>query len=236
MASSPRITPAMKRDALASSPFFQPMRAEELDAVVAHSTDRRVPRNTVIFEKGDEGHSMMAVLAGRVRVGSTSSEGKELTHRVIGPGEIFGEIALLDGKPRTAHAVAIEDTTLMVVERRTFLPLLLHHEGMVERLLGVLCDRIRRTTTAIEDIALFDLPVRLARLICKLADESGQPMPGGGVRIAVKLSDRDLANLVASTRESVNKQISAWRKIGAVTRDGGFLVVRDRAGLSRLAE
>ncbi len=232
---SPRITPAMKRDALASSPFFQPMRAEELDAVVAHSTDRRVPRNTVIFNRGDEGHSMMAVLAGRVRVGSTSSEGKELTHRVIGPGEIFGEVALLDGKPRTAHAVAIEDTTLMVVERRTFLPLLLHHEGMVERLLGVLCDRIRRTTTAIEDIALFELPVRLARLICKLADESGKPVPGG-VRIEVKLSDTELARLVASTRESVNKQISAWRKIGAVEREGRHLVVRDRPALSRLVE
>ena len=87
---SPKITTGMKRDALASCPFFQPMRPEELDAMVSQSTERRVARNAVIFEKGDEGHSLLAVLAGQVRVGSISAEGKEVTHRVFGSGEIFG--------------------------------------------------------------------------------------------------------------------------------------------------
>ncbi len=237
MAPSFRITPAMKRDALLSSPFFRPMRAAELDEIIAHASDRRVTRGTRLFEKGDEGSSMMAVLAGRIRVGSLSPDGREITHNVIGPGEIVGEIALLDGKPRTAHAIAVEDTTLMVVERRHFLPLLMRHEGMVERLLVVLCDRLRRTTLAVEEIALFDVPARLARVICTLAQDAGRALPdGAGVRIDVKLSQRDLATLVASTRESVNKQLKVWRDSGAVSLQAGYLVLHDAAALRRLFE
>jgi CRP-like cAMP-binding protein len=231
---APRVTAQMKRDALASCPFFQPMRTEDLDAMVAQSQERRVARNTTIFERGDEGSSLMAVLAGRVRVGSTSPEGKEVTHRVIGPGGIFGEIALLDGKPRSAHAIAGEDTTLMVLERRTFLPMLMRDEGMLGRLLGVLCERLRQTTLAVEEIALADVGARLARAIVRLAEEYGRPVPQDGLRIGLKLSDRDLANLVASTRESVNKQISAWRRSGVVTRDGSYLVILDQKRLRAL--
>ncbi len=206
------------------------MRAQEIDEIVAHASERRVSRGTRVFERGDEGQSMMAVLAGRIRVGSLSPEGREVTYNLIGPGEIFGEIALLDGKPRTAHAVAVEDTTLMTVERRHFLPLLMRHEGMVERLLVVLCDRLRRTTLAMEEIALFDLPARLARVLCKMAEDAGRPLPTGGVRIDVKLSQRDLATLVASTRESVNKQLKVWRDSGAVSLQAGYLVLHDASG------
>lgn len=204
--------------------------------MVSQSTERRVARNAVIFEKGDEGHSLLAVLAGQVRVGSISAEGKEVTHRVFGSGEIFGEIALLDGKPRSAHAVASEDTTLLVLERRTFLPLLMRNEGMLSRLLGVLCDRLRQTTLAVEEIALADLPARLARTICRQADEHGRRTPEGAVRLSLKLSDTDLANMVASRRETVNKQISAWRKAGLLTRDGRYLVILDGSRLRRLFE
>ncbi len=227
----------MKRDALLSSPFFRPMHPNELDEIVAHASERRVARGTRIFEKGDEGHSMMAVMAGRVRVGSFSPEGREVTYNVIGPGEIFGEIALLDGKPRTAHAVAVEDTTLMIVERRHFLPLLMRHEGMVERLLVVLCERLRRTTVAMEEIALFELPARLARVLCDLAADAGRRLPdGAGLRIDVKLSQRDLATLVASTRESVNKQLKVWRDSGAVSIEAGYIVLHHPEVLRRLFE
>jgi CRP-like cAMP-binding protein len=227
----------MKRDALLSSPFFRPMRPAELDEIVAHASDRRVLRGVRVFERGDEGSSMMAVLAGRIRVGSVSPDGREITHNVIGPGEIFGEIALLDGKPRTAHAVAVEDTTLMVVERRHFLPLLVRHEGMVERLLVVLCDRLRRTTLAVEEIALFDMPARLARVICSLAREAGRPLPdGSGVRIDVKLSQTDLGRLVGNARESVNKQLKVWRDSGILSMDGRYLVLHRPEALQRLFE
>ena len=224
----PRTGSTMKREALLASPFFRPMSVAELDEIVAFASERRYPKGTFIFHKNDEGSSMMAVLAGRVRIGNVSLDGKEVMLNVIGPGEIFGEIALLDGKPRSADAVALEDTTLMVVERRHFLPFLLRNEGMVQRLLTVLCDRLRRTSLALEEIALFDLPARLAHVLAKLAEDYGRPIPrenGGGIRIDLKLSQRDLSTLVASSRESVNKQLRIWRASGAIDQRDGHLVV-----------
>jgi CRP-like cAMP-binding protein len=227
---------ATRREVMLASPFFQAMRPEELDAILGFASERRCARGSTIFLKGDPGSSMMAVLSGRVRVGNISQEGKELTLNVIGPGEIFGEIALLDGKPRSADVVAIEDTVLLVVERRHFLPFLLSHASLVERLLVVLCERLRRTSVALEEIALLDLPVRLARLLLKLADDYGRPLPGGGVRIDLKLSQRDLSSLVASSRESVNKQLRAWREDGTVDLREGHLLLLKPANLRLLAD
>jgi CRP-like cAMP-binding protein len=217
---------SLKRDALLSNSLFQSMRGPEIDDVIAHSSERRVPRGALIFSKGDIGSSMMAVLNGRVRVGTQSPDGKEVTLNVIGPGEVFGEIALLDGKPRSADALAIEETLLMVVERKNFIPLLMRHEGLVERLLVVLCERLRNTSLALEEVALANLPARLARVLCRLAEDYGRPSSDGGVRIEMKLSQRDLANLVASTRESVNKQLRVWRTEGSVSLDAGYLSLR----------
>jgi CRP-like cAMP-binding protein len=229
-----RISRQMKRDTLLASPFFQHMAEPELDEIIAFATERRVPKGSVIFTKGDPGSSMMAVLAGRVRVSAVSADGREVTLNVIGPGEIFGEIALLDGKPRSADCTTLEDSVLMVVERRHFLPFLMRNEGLVDRLLGVLCDRLRRTSLALEEIALFDLQARLARLLMKLSQDYGRPLPGGGVRIDLKLSQRDLATLVASSRETVNKQLRGWREQGVVEQSAGYLVVKDSAALTRL--
>ncbi len=229
-----RISRQMKRDALLASPFFQHLSAEELDQIIGFASERRVPRGTLIFARGDEGSSMMAVLVGRVRISAVSADGKEVTLNVIGMGEIFGEIALLDGQPRSADATAVEDTVLMVVERRQFLPFLVGSPQLVERMLVVLCDRLRKTSLVLEEIALFDLPERLARLLMKLSSDYGRPAPGGGIRIDLKLSQRDLATLVASTRETVNKQLRGWREKGVVDQVAGYLVVRDANALGRL--
>jgi CRP/FNR family cyclic AMP-dependent transcriptional regulator len=163
-----------KRAALTASPLFQAMKPSELDEIVKLASEQRWPRGATIFQKGDEGSSMMAVLRGRVRVSAVSADGREITLNVISPGEIFGEIALLDGKPRSADASAIEETTLLVVERKQFLPFLKQNDDLYLRLLAVLCDRLRRTSLALEGIALFDLPARIARLLLKLAEDYGR--------------------------------------------------------------
>jgi CRP-like cAMP-binding protein len=170
-----------------------------------------------------------------VRISSVSSDGKEVTLNVINPGEIFGEIALLDGEPRSADANAIEDTLLLVVERRHFVPFLRQNEDLYLRLLAVLCSRLRRTSMALEEIALFDLPVRLARVLLKLAGDYGRTA-GNATRIDLKLSQRDLSNLVAASRESVNKQLRTWRESGAVDMEDGFIVLRQPDELRRLTD
>lgn len=223
----------MKREALLTSPFFNHMKPSELDELIASSRERRVSRGTLIFSKGDPGSFMLAVLSGLIRVGTVSVEGREVTLNVIGPGEIVGEIALLDGKARSADTVAAEDTTMMVIERGVFLPFLLRHEGLVERMLVVLCDRLRRTSTALEDIALFSLQARLAKVLLKLGHDYGRPV-ASGVRIDLKLSQRDLSNLVASSRESVNKQLKVWRDAGMIDLDAGHVVLCDKDALRKL--
>jgi CRP-like cAMP-binding protein len=228
-----RLERSAKRAALLASPLFAAMQPEELDEILKFALDRRARRGQTIFQRGDEGSSLMAVLRGRVRISSVSGDGKELTLNVINPGEIFGEIALLDGQPRSADAVAIEDTVLLVVERRYFLPFLRHKEDLCLRLLAVLCSRLRRTSTALEEIALFDLPVRLARVLLKLAEDYGRP-GSTGTRIDLKLSQRDLSNLVAASRESVNKLLRTWRENGTVELEDGFIVLRRPVGLRAL--
>ncbi len=224
-----------KRAALLTSPLFQAMRPAELDEILKFATERRYRRGQMILQRGDEGSSLMAVLRGRVRISFFSSEGKEVTLNVVNPGEIFGEMALLDGLPRSADATAIEDTLLLVVERRLFLPFLRQNDDLYLRLLSVLCDRLRQTSMALEDLALFDLPVRLARVLLKLAEDYGRPGTAG-TRIDLKLSQRDLSNLVASSRESVNKLLRQWREMGAVDIENGLIVLRQPAELKRLTD
>jgi CRP-like cAMP-binding protein len=211
------------------------MKPDELEEVLKLSSERPVRRGTSLFQKGDAGSSMMAVLAGRVRVSSVSAEGKEITLNVINPGEVFGEIALLDGKPRSADCSAIEESTLLVLERRHFLPFLRRNEDLYLRLLAVLCEKLRRTSMALEDLALFDLPARLARVLLKLASDYGRPV-GKDIRIDFKMSQRDLANLVASSRESVNKQLKVWRDDGVVDLDAGYLILHRPEELRALVE
>ena len=224
-----------KREALRASPLFLAMKPDELDEILKFASEKRFRRGQMIFQRGDNGSALMAVLRGRVRISSVSSDGKEVTLNVINPGEIFGEIALLDGEPRSADANAIEDTLLLVVERRHFLPFLQQNGDLYLRLLAVLCSRLRRTSMALEEIALFDLPVRLARVLLKLAEDYGRSA-SHGTRIDLKLSQRDLSNLVAASRESVNKQLRTWRESGAVDMEDGFLVLRQPDELKRLTD
>ena len=221
------------RSTLLVSRLFKAMRPGELDTVLAMAVDRPVRRGQTIFLKGDAGSSMMAVLSGRVRIGLIAADGKEITLNSIGPGEVFGEIALLDGKPRSADATAAEDGTLLVLERREVLPFLLANPDLMLRLLMVLCDRLRQTSVALEDIALFDLPGRLARVVLKLADDYGRKTESG-VRIEIRLSQKEISTLVAASRESVNKQLGAWRTQGVLGSEGGCLLLRDRAVLEAL--
>ena len=234
-----RIDLSIKREALRSSAFFQAMQAGEVDEIIGFATERRFPRGSTIFNKGDPGTSMMAVLMGRVRVSSVSADGREITLNVIGPGQVLGEIALLDGKPRSADATAAEDTTALVVERRQFMPFVLSHPSTVESLLATLCDRLRRTSLALEEIALFDLSARLARLLLKLSADYGRPVAatdGGGVRIDMKLSQRDMSTLVASSRESVNKQLRLWREDKTIDLVDGYVIVRNARALQATYE
>jgi CRP-like cAMP-binding protein len=195
-----------------------------IDRLLDFTIERQYRDSQVIFQKGDPGTGMMAVLRGRVKISVYSDEGKEVILNIIEPGQIFGEIALLDGKPRTADATAMGSCALLTLERRDFIPFLEGNPKVTIRLLELLCQRVRQTSELVESVALFDLPARMARLLLRMAETYGAPARQQ-VRINFKLPQREMGNLIAATRESVNKQLRAWQEDGVIAVDQGYITI-----------
>jgi CRP-like cAMP-binding protein len=214
-----------QRHILRRSRLFARLNDTDLDAVLAHSTTSRYAAGEQIFAKGDPGSSMMAVLKGRITISTPSSDGRQVVLTVIGEHDVFGEIALIDGKERTADATAAADCELLVVSRRSLLSLLERRPDLAVELLAVLCERLRRTNEQVEDLAFLDLEARLAKALLRLAEESA-----AGVRI----SQRALGELVGGARESVNKHLQDWKRAGVITIEKGSIVIRDPDALAAL--
>lgn len=194
----------------------------------------RYGADEVIFQRGDSGSGMMAVVTGRVKICAHSEDGKELILNLIKPGEVFGEISLIDGEPRTADAVALETSQLLVLDRRDFLRHLEQNPRMAQRLLAILCQRLRRTSAALEESLFLEVPARLARVVLHLAHAYGIPAKAGTC-IDVKLSQGQLGAIAGITRESVNKQLGLWREAGWVSLRNGYLTVAQEGPLAQLA-
>jgi len=170
---------------------------------------------------------------GRVRVSVVSEDGREVTLRVLGAGDVVGEMSLLDGEPCSADVNALEDCALLVIERAQFLHLLRSNSDLCLRLMSFLTRRLRRANAALEDMALLDLPTRLGRLLARLAADYGVPCRSG-TRIEVRLSQKDLRSLVGASREKVNRQIRQWEEEGVLSKDSGRMVVADARALPSL--
>jgi CRP/FNR family cyclic AMP-dependent transcriptional regulator len=223
-----------RRRLLLSSPLFDALPREALDDILLQATEKSVRRGQTVFQKGDEGTYMVAVLSGRIRISATSPEGREITLNMIDAGEVFGDMALLGGKPRSADATALEDSILMVVERRNFLPYLTSSNELALRVIDLLCERLRETSETLGSFAMLDLPGRLAGKLLSLAGEYGKST-NGRIRLDIRLSHTDLGRFVGSSRESVNKQMRAWEEAGVVAREGGRIAVCKPAVLRRIA-
>ncbi|MDG4555217.1 MAG: Crp/Fnr family transcriptional regulator [Candidatus Competibacter sp.] len=227
--------PINKRTALAQHELFSHLEATEREQLLASGVERRFGDGQLIFQRGDSGDGMMLVLRGQVKISIVSDEGKELIFAMTQPGECFGEIALLDGRPRSADAIAVGDCVLFTLARSDFIPFLERHPQIAIRLLAVLCGRVRATSEFIERLAFQHLPVRLARLLLKLAEAHGVITPAG-IRIDQKFSQEEIGCLVATSRESVNKQLRAWRADGLLTVERGYITLLRPALLKRLAQ
>ena len=206
----------------------------ERDQLLALGVERRFNDGHLIFQRGDPGNSMMLVLEGQVRISILSEEGRELIFSMIQPGEFFGEIALLDGQPRSADATAVGKCALFTLMRQDFIAFLERHPRVAIRVMALLCRRIRTLSVLTEQQAFENLPTRLARLLIKLAEVQGVVQPAG-IRIACKLSQQEIGNRIAASRESVNKQLRAWRTQGLLTVERGYITLLQPAVLKRLA-
>jgi CRP-like cAMP-binding protein len=224
-----------KTSILAKHWLLKHLTRDELERLSRHLRVQHHPANEVIFRKGDAGLGMMAVVSGRVKISSGVAPDKEVVLNIIDPGEVFGEIALLDGKSRTADATAMEPTELLVLDRRDFLPMIERHPEVCLRIINVLCERIRHTNEQLEDTLFLLQSARLAKTLVRLAREYGRKT-SDGVKIDIKLSQRELGNLVGMRREGLNRQLSLWRDEGLIAIERGIISVRDVTRLEQAAD
>jgi CRP/FNR family transcriptional regulator, cyclic AMP receptor protein len=227
--------PLTRQDILANHFLLRHLKPEALASIAASATVASHRSNATIFQKGDPGGSMMAVIRGRVKICTYSPDGKELVLNIIDRGGVFGEIAVLDGRPRSADAVTLEATEIMVLERARLMPFLTANADVAARLIEVLCQRLRQTSEALEDALLRDAPARVARGLLRLADAFGKQEPGG-LRLDIRLSQQQLGNLIGISRESINKHLVEWGRTGYLTVNHGMITIIDRDLLQELAD
>jgi CRP/FNR family transcriptional regulator, cyclic AMP receptor protein len=192
-----------------------------------------MPRNFAASESicrlGDRGDSMMAVVVGTVRISRPTSRGKEIILADLGSGELFGEIALLDGKPRSANVVALTNCELMILERRNLIPFLERNPAACMKLMEILCARIRRSDERMSDIAFFNLPIRLAKTLLNY-----QPDVRAGAKLS--LSQSELAEMAGGTREKVNRCLRDWQRQGIIELKNRWTIIRKPEALHALVE
>jgi CRP-like cAMP-binding protein len=223
------------RAVLAQCGLFRRLSDNEREALFARARMQKYTANESIFLMGSPGDRMVAVLHGTIRISVPSADGKEIVLAILGRGEICGEIALLDGKERTADAKAATDCSVVVLERRDVLAFFTQYPDAWTKLIDVLCERLRTADQQMAEFALSPVPVRLAKALLRLATSDGQALNGRPVE-RVHLTQRELGNVIGATRESVNKYLRAWQRHGRVQIADRLIVITNRAAVEDLTE
>ncbi len=217
-------TPPEKLQILATHWLLESFDQEELTRIERHVRIRRCTANEIIFRKGDPGLGMMAVLRGRIKIRVSSPNDREMVLNIVDEGQVFGEIALLDGMERTADAVTMMPSELLVLDRRDFMPLLARHPETCMKLIQVLCQRLRQTSEQLEDAVFLVQSARLGKTLLRLVKSYGQPIERG-IKIDLKLSQREFGTLVGIRREAINRLLSEWREGGLISVESGFITI-----------
>src|SRR6266853_487878 len=226
-----RSFPSDKLAMLRKHPIFCDLESEAFDQLCRYAKHTTLKRGATLFSKGDPGNSVCAVISGTVKMSISSPDGRSAIFNLIGPGEIFGEIAVLDGQSRSADAIANTNCEIFVIDRREFLPFLRSQPELAIRIIELLCARLRWTSDQVEQVILQDLPGRLASALIRLTER--HKLEQGGRTIAV--TQQEISEMVGMTRESINKQLRAWAARNWVRLEHGAIVVLDAEPLQALA-
>jgi len=223
-----------RRELLEKVGLFSKLSDRELDDLVQVSRVMKLRAREELCHKGDPGNQVYLISKGRLKAMTTSAEGDDVVFAIMGPGEVCGELALLSGGRRTATITTIDASELIVLDRREFLPFLKSHPEAAIRLLEVLAERQLRLSELVEDTTFLNLPARLAKKLVSLSGAYGIET-SDGIRIDLKLSQSELGDLVATTRESINKQMKAWSEEGLVSMKTGIVTIHRIDDLEALA-
>jgi CRP-like cAMP-binding protein len=218
---------------LQRSALFEGVEAADLESLLPDLHRRSFEAGIHVFREGDLGQHLYLILNGEVKIARSGPGGAEVVFAVLLPGDLFGELALLEeGAVRTADAVAVRPTECLTLERRALIAFLDSHPERVWHLVRVLSAYIRRKDESFAEVAFLDIQGRVARKLLEMAQAHGEPA-GGGTRIKVRISQRTLAGMVAARRENVNRALSRFVALGDITMTGGYITILDAAALRR---
>ena len=220
-----------KLSVLRKHPIFCDLEPGALDQLCRYAKHATLKRGATIFSKGDPGTSLIAVVSGTVKISISSADGRSAILNLIGAGEIFGEVALLDGLARTADATANTNCEIFVIDRRDFIPFVRSQPTLAMKLIELLCARLRWTSDQVEEVILQNLPGRLASALLRLT-EKHKLAPGGRT---IAITQQEISEMVGMTRESINKQLRVWAARNWVRLEHGAIVVLSAAPLQELA-
>lgn len=212
--------------------LFRGLSAATIQQIAALAIRRPYEPDALVFSQGDPGDSLYGVVTGKVRISASTREGKEMFLNIMEPGDTFGEIALLDGNPRTATATTTATCELMIIPRAQFLALLQREPTVAIHLLQLLCQRIRWTSSQAEDSALLTVPNRLARRLLSLAKLHGQQSPRG---VQLIISQEEMGRFLGISRQAVNQYLQEWQTKGWVDVGRGKVTVLDESALQTMA-
>jgi CRP/FNR family cyclic AMP-dependent transcriptional regulator len=211
-------------DVLQRVPIFAGLEPAEREALARGMRKRTYRRGDVLFHRDDQGSLLYCIIAGRVRIFLPTGMGEEVTLDILKPGGVFGELAVFDERPRSASASAIDDVTVLTLDRTQVLAWLAEHPGGAGRILAALSRRLRHANNMIEDIITLDVPGRICKKLLELSDEHGTSTPQG-IQIGIRFTQQELASMIGATRESTNKVLRNFQSRGLIRMDGQTLTI-----------
>jgi CRP/FNR family transcriptional regulator, cyclic AMP receptor protein len=221
------------RPLLRSHTFFGGLPDTALDALIARGHTRKYAKGETIYRRGEPGDSLMVVLTGRIKIFNVTADAREVVLNFLGVGDINGEIAALDGKERTADAVAMAACEVFVAHARELLPVLTANPAALLEIVQLLCEKLRAASAIIEDNTL-EMRGRTARGLLRLARQHGRTSKSG-IRLQLVLSQRELGGYLGLSRENVSRQLGHLKHANMLRIDGSQIIIADERGLAEIA-
>lgn len=221
-------------EVLARAGIFQGVAPEAIDALSEHLKPASFPLGHIVFHEGDAGDMLYIITSGKVKIGRMGPYGKESLIAILGTSDMFGELALFDPGPRTSTVTALTAVEALTMDRAALHFWISKHPDIAEQLLRVLARRLRRTNNNLSDLIFTDVPGRVAKLLLDLASRFGE-RDAEALRINHELTQEEFAQLVGSTRESVNKALSNFAARGWIRQQGRTVFIYDPAALAKRA-
>ena len=192
----------------------------------------KIAKGSILFKEGDDGEHLYVIVDGKLKLGTSSGDGRENLLSILGPGEMFGELSLFDPGPRTSTATAVTDAKLLSLSHEKVIPWLKQNPEVSLQLLTRLSQRLRRTNEAVGDLVFSDVPGRVAKALIDLGDRFGKTT-AEGLLVNHDLTQEELAQLVGASRETVNKALADFAGRGWLKLDGRSVLITDVERLSK---